>query len=86
MHESYGNKRAKQKQVCHAIDVVCRLLNLLTQMEMQKALEPLVSLGGHFYMEDHKQTHKHTHSHYPPPTPSTGFCDSAKQEWKGGEG
>lgn len=38
----------KPKQDCHAIDVVRGLVNLLTQLEMQEALGPLASLGGHF--------------------------------------
>ncbi len=60
----------KPKQVCHALYFVCRLVNLLTQLEMQKALGPLASLGGHFLMEDHTL---HTNMHYPPPTPPLGF-------------
>jgi len=46
--KAVGIKRGKPKQACHAIDVMCRLVNLLTQLEMHKALEPLASLGGHF--------------------------------------
>lgn len=68
------------RRVCRAVDV-CRLVNLLTQLEMQRAPGPLASLGGHFSMEDHTV---HTNTRCPPPTPSTGLRDSAEREWTGG--
>jgi len=43
---------------CH---VVCRLVNLLTQLELQKALGPPPSMGGHFLMKDcTPDWHEHT--------------------------
>lgn len=47
--QAMGIRRAKSKQVWHAIDVCAsQLVNLLPQLEMQKALRPLTSLASHF--------------------------------------
>lgn len=72
---------SNQNMIAVPTSAVCRLVNLLAELEMQKALGPLASLGCHFSMED-QTIHINMHSHYPPRIPPWG---SVIQPSRGGK-
>lgn len=58
MHSDGGNP----KQACHGIDVVCRLVNLLTQLENAKSTGT-ISLTGRSLLDGRSQTPPHARMH-----------------------
>lgn len=69
--EGYAKSResgAEPKLDFRAVDVLCGMVNLLTQLEKYKAPGPLASLGG----QEIRRFGANTHSHCPPRTPLRG--------------